>query len=243
MRIKVICPVTTKRLEVETELEMKNFISNELTIDVERIEYGTVSIECEYDVALSAPGTLKVAQKAQQEGYDGVFITCMCDPGLEAAREILDIPVVGPCRASMIYAADMAHRFSVLTVVEEVIPTIEKISRQIGLSGKLASVKSINIPVLDLGNKEKLLNKLIDKSVEVIRDDNAQAIILGCTGMIGVDKLLGKELQKKGYNIPIIYPVSVSIRYLESLIKLKMSHSKLSYLSPPSKERNMLEQI
>lgn len=243
MKIKVICPITSESFEVESKLEMKNFLSNDLDIDVERIEYGTASIEGEYDEALAAPGILKVAEKAQNDGYDGVFISCMGDPAVEAAREILDIPVIGPCRASMIYAADMAYKFSVVTVVDGVIPLIEKVGRQIGLSDKLVSVKAVDIPVLQLDNKERLLQELIGKSIEAIEKDDAQVIILGCTGMIGVDVLLEKGLKEKGYNVPVIYPVAVSIRYLESLIKLKITHSRKAYVTPLSKERNILNRI
>jgi allantoin racemase len=243
VKIKVICPITTKEFENDTKEEVKKFVSDEVQVDAERIEYGTASIEGEYDEALAAPGILKLAEKAQNEGCDGVFISCMGDPAVEAAREILDIPVVGPCRASMLYAADMTHRFSVVTVVDGVVPLIEKVGRQVGLSGKLVSVKSVDIPVLELSDINKLLKALLEKSIEAIERDGAQAIILGCTGMIGVDELLSRALEEKGYSVPVLYPAAVSIRYLESLIKLNMSHSKVAYLPPRQKERNIWDRL
>ena len=45
MKIKVICPITTKEFENDTKEEIKKFISEDVQIDAERIEYGTASIE------------------------------------------------------------------------------------------------------------------------------------------------------------------------------------------------------
>ena len=98
------------------------------------------------------------------------------------------------------------------------------------------SVRSVDISVLDLTSKEKLKNALVRESVDAIEKDGA---ILGCTGMIGVDQALREELSKKGYNVPVIYPVSVSIRYLEMLISLGLTHSKKTYMYPSNKERNI----
>ncbi|HHV38625.1 MAG TPA: hydrogenase expression protein HupH [Tepidimicrobium sp.] len=243
MKIKIICPLTAESFEDETRQEMKNFLSEDVYIDVERIKYGTASIEGEYDGALAAPGILKAAQKAQEDGFDGIVISCMCDPAIEAAREIIDIPVVGPGRTSMIYAADISHKFAVISVSAGVIPTVERIGRQLGLGEKLVSVKALNMPVLELGDKNKLVNALTRKSIEVIDNFDAQAIILGCTGMMGVDALLEEDLRKNGYNIPVIYPIAVAIRYLESLIKLEMAHSRAAYGKPFKKERNILYRI
>ncbi|MDW7662637.1 MAG: aspartate/glutamate racemase family protein [Bacillota bacterium] len=243
MRIKVICPITTESFEIETKNEISHYVSDELEIEVEKIDYGTASIEGEYDEALAAPGILKLAKKAQDQKFDGVFISCMGDPAVESARELLDIPVVGPCRASMLYAADMTHKFSVVTVVDGVIPLIEKVGRQLGLSNKIVSVRAVDIPVLELNDKEKLVTALFEESLVTIRNHGSQAIILGCTGMIGVNLQLSERLIENGYDIPVIDPTSVSIRYLESLIKTGLKHSRNAYPLPRNKERNILDII
>jgi len=125
MKIKVILPVTTKGFVKPAREEMEKFASKDTEIDVEAIEYGTASIESSYDEMLNAPGIIKVAEKAQSDGFDGIITDCMCDPALEALRERLDIPVVGPGRASMLCAAELAHRFSIVTVIENAFTIFE----------------------------------------------------------------------------------------------------------------------
>ncbi len=243
MKIKVIVPVTTKEFVAPTREEVEKFASKGTEIDVEAIEYGTASIESSYDEMLVAPGIIKVAEKAQSDGFDGVITDCMCDPALDALREKLDIPVVGPGSISMLCAADLAHRFSIVTVLENALTVFENKVMEVGLGSKLASVRFINIPVLDLTDVKKLTSALVDESIKAIAEDGAHAIVLGCTGMLGVADDLSDALKKKGYGVPVIYPVAVAVKYLEMLIALGLKQSKKTYMPPPDKERNILGRL
>jgi allantoin racemase len=236
MKLKVIVPVTTKEFIGPTRKEAEKFASEGTEIDVECIEHGMPSIESAYDEMVNGWEILRVAQKAEKEGFDGVFISCMGDPALDAAREILNIPVVGPARASMAYAAELAHRFSIVTVLENVVPLEENLAELLGVREKLASVRYVNIPVLELEDKNKLVSALVEESLKAIKEDRAQAIVLGCTGMLGVSDSLSSFLKEKGYDIPVIYPVAVAIKYLETLVSLGLKQSKKSYMQPPQKE-------
>jgi allantoin racemase len=243
LKLKVIVPITSKLFEEETKKEIKNMASPGVVLEAEGIMYGTASIESIYDELLCAPGIIKVGEKAQAEGFDGVFISCMGDPAVEALREKLDIPVVGPCRTSMLIAADLAARFSVVTVLENVKYLISTIAYQLSLDRKLASVRSVDIPVLDLVDKEKLVKALVDESLKAVREDGAQAIILGCTGMIGVSELLSDGLRDKGCDVPVIYPVPVAIKYLQLLASLGLNQSRMTYMYPTEKERNIWNKL
>ncbi len=243
MKIKVIVPVTTKEFVAPTREEVEKFASKGTEIDVEAIEYGTASIESSYDEMLVAPGIIKVAEKAQSDGFDGVITDCMCDPALDALREKLDIPVVGPGSISILCAADLAHRFSIVTVLENALTVFENKVMEVGLGSKLASVRFVNIPVLDLTDVKKLTSALVDESIKAIAEDGAHAIVLGCTGMLGVADDLSDALKKKGYEIPVIYPVAVAVKYLEMLIALGLKQSKKTYMPPPDKERNILGRL
>jgi allantoin racemase len=243
MKIKVIVPITTEDFIEPTRKEVKKFASENTEINVECLKYGTASIESAYDEMLNAPSILEMAKKAESEGFDGIFIDCMGDPALDAARELVDIPVVGPARVSMLYAADLAQRFSIVTVLENVLPLEENLALTAGVRNKLASVRSVDIPVLDLKDEEKLKKALVNESVKAIEEDNAHAIVLGCTGMLGVADYLSKSLAQRGYKVPVIYPVAVSIKYLETLILLNLAQSKKTYMQPPVKERNILDRL
>ena len=90
-------------------------------VEVRDVPTGPTSIESAYEEALSIPSTLDMIMQCENEGYDAAIIGCFGDPGLEAARELVSMPVVGPCESSMLLAASLGHKYSVLTIFDSLI--------------------------------------------------------------------------------------------------------------------------
>ena len=82
-------------------------------------DMGPASIESHYDEALSVPGLLAEIARAQagEPTADGFVIACFGDPGLDAARELADGPVVGIAEAAMHAASFLGRGFSVVTTL------------------------------------------------------------------------------------------------------------------------------
>lgn len=243
MKIKIIEPVITEEFVEETEKEVEKFLSSDTEIDVEGIKYGTASIETSYDEYFCAPNILKIVEEAEKDGFDGIYINCFGDPGFEGAREVVDIPVVSAGHTSIFIAAELSHKFSILTILESSVPRDEEKVIKEGLSEKLASVRSIDIPVLDLEDRSKLTKALVKESKKAINEDGAHAIVLGCTGMVGLGDEIEKGLSDLGYYIPVVHPVPTSIKYLEMVINLNLLQSKRTYMNPTEKRRNLMERI
>jgi allantoin racemase len=139
----------------------------------------------------------------------------------------------------MLFACSLGQRFSVVTVLDNVIPMIENIAKVLGVSEKLASVRSVDIPVLELHDRDKLKSVLYKEMLMAIRGDKAHVLILGCTGMMGVANDLHEMLKEDGYDVPVIDPAAASIKFLEALIGLGVKQSRLTYMKPPEKERRL----
>lgn len=155
------------------------------------------------------------------------------------AREIVDIPVVGAAKPSMLFACSLGHMFSVVTVLENVIPMIANSARVLGVGEKLASVRSIGIPVLELQDKERVKSALHGEMLKAIREDWAHVLILGCTGMMGMARDLHEMLKEDGYDLPVIDPAAASITFLEALLGLEVRQSRVTYMKPLEKERKV----
>ena len=67
--------------------------------------WGPASIEGYYDEALAVPGLLTRSPEASAAGADAAIIACFDDTGLDAARALADIPVIGICEAACHMAA------------------------------------------------------------------------------------------------------------------------------------------
>jgi allantoin racemase len=236
MKICVVLPVLKKKIfEDMTRKELEAARRKDVEIEIVSIEKGPASIESSYDEEVAAPWILEKIKEAEERGFDAAIIDCMCDPALRGAREIASIPVVGPCQASMTIASTLCDKFSVVTVLRSVLPQFRRLAREYGFESKVASVRSVEVPVLELNKKRgKVRSRLLAESRRAIEEDEAGAIILGCTGMIG----MARELQD-ALGIPVIDPAVASMKLAESLVDMKISQSKLVYPKPPEKERRL----
>jgi allantoin racemase len=235
VEIRVITPVTTEGF---TRVEDFDDVARaDTTVSVTNPVTGPPSIESEYDEAFAVPGTVIRMIEAEREGADAIVIDCMGDPGLAAGREAVDIPVVGASQVAMHTAAMVAHNFSIVTVLETLRPMFENIAATYGLTSKLASVRSVEIPVLELDkDPERLIRALVDESIKALEQDGAHSIVFGCTGMKGCAVGLKSGLSESGLTmVPVIDPVAAAVKVAEALVDLRLTHSRLTYASPRQK--------
>ncbi len=200
-------------------------------VDVWDVEGGPASIESVYEEYLSVPGALARVQEAARSGIDGIILGCFGDPGVEAARELLTIPIVGPGEASMLFAASLGHRFSIITVLDSVIHPLRRLARDVGVDSKLASVRAVNIPVLELaGQREKTYQQML-QAAQLARDsDGAEVVVLGCMTMA----FLGEHRRLAGaLGLPVVNPVQAALKLLEAQVAMGLAHSKRAYPTPP----------
>ena len=198
---------------------------------------GPASVECRYDEAIATPDVLRQVKEAAQEGFDAVIVDCFGDVGVKAAREIAEIPVIGPGESSMLLAAALGQRFSVITVLRNLLPVVYETAEVLGLHRKLASVRYVDIPVLEVMDRERLKKALLREMLEALEKDGAQVLVLGCTGMSGVTSELSQRLRERGYDVPIVDPSGAALKFAEALVKMGLKQSKLTYMKPPEKER------
>jgi allantoin racemase len=233
--IRIITPITTRG--VRTLDDVKPLERPDLKITHTEIDMGPPSIESEYDEAMSLPGTIEKAIEAEQEGAHAVIIDCMGDPGLKSCREVVSIPVLGPAETSMHLAAMLGQKFSVVTVLDSVVPMLNNLAKIYSVSEKLASVRVVNIPVLEIEQDLGRLNKeLSEAALKAVAEDGAHAIVLGCTGFFGCAEAIHQHLLKKlGISIPVIDPIPATVMVAASLVDVGLSHSKKTYATPPQK--------
>ena len=232
MKIKIIMPFQITIIDEATERTAKQYASEGTEIICVHPEKAPEKIAGQYDEALAVPGLLEEVGKAGDEGFDGILISCFGDPGLKPARELAHIPVVGTCEPCMLIGAALAQRFSVITVPPNLVCMAEDMAKLLGVYEKLASVRHLGVEAYTLGTEE-LIERTYEESVKAIEQDRAHALVLGCTCLLDVAIPLHKKLiETKDYDVPVIDPVGAPVKFLESLIALGLSQSKLTYMVP-----------
>ena len=179
------------------------------------------SIQGYYDVAQA---TVPMLQEINAEpDADAYIIACFDDSGLDAARCITDKPVIGIGEAAFHMASIISCRFSVVTTLRRSVPGIEANLKSYGLHERCVKVRASEIPVLELesGNPATMerLYLTINKAIE---HDGAEAIVLGCAGMVD----LLQELTTK-FSLPFVDGVTSAVCLAEALVKTGLRTSKV----------------
>lgn len=236
MKIKVIEPIIDLS-EVEVLQDLQPFVNPGTELSVEKIAFGPASIESEYDVSIAVPYILEKVQKAEGDGFQGIFIDCFGDPGVRAARELVDIPVFGAFQPSMFLGAALGQRMTIITVLQGLVPILRNQVSENGLSEKVVSIRPVNIPVLELNDKRRSEEAILEQCLRAIREDDPHVFILGCTGMVGIASSVQKRLLKEGFDVPVIDPAFAALKMLETCIAMDLKQSRLTYFKPPEKTR------
>jgi len=211
-------------------------------VDIVSVSEGPASIESMYEEYLSIPATAELIFELEQKGYDAAILGCAGDPGLDAMRELTEkMVVVGPGQASMIAGAMLGHKFSVVTIEDSMISSSYELAYKAGVLEKLGSVVSVNIPVLDLKlDREKSLAKIIEVGKKAVKDDRADALVLGCMSMGFLD--VAKEIED-AVGVPVVNPSLVGLKIAEALVGSGLIHSKTAFATPPKIKSKRVKDI
>jgi len=193
---------------------------------------GTDGIDCAYGDYMSAPHMIEaVRRRTDAEAFDAVVLAGFGNVGIGALKEILSIPVVSISEASMALACLLGHRFSCLTMLEQFIPYQEDLVRLYGFEAKCASVRGINVNVVEAAvERERTLAALTEAVLRIVAEDGAEVVILACGGLCDYDRQLSEVA-----GVPVIDPVIAAVKTAEALVAMGLSHSKRRKFSLPPK--------
>ncbi len=211
---------------------LRGYANLATAVEVRSTPHGPGSIESAYDAALVVPEMLQLAPEVERDGFDALIIGCFSDPGIDALREIVEIPVIGPGTSAMHLAAQLGHRFSIISPLESGGRVAARL-RSLGLDAKFASVRGIAMSVLDLAqHREATLARVADMGRRLVQEDGADVLVLGCMSMAVLD--ITDDLQVR-LGIPVVNPVMAALKTAEMVVAMHLSHSKSAYPVPPVK--------
>lgn len=234
IQIELITPITSKNLRSLEDIRALQRPG--LSIHNSLLDRGPASIECEFDEALSVPDTIRKAIDAERRGANAIIIDCMGDPGLHACREVVKIPVLGPCQTAMHTAAMLGHKIGFITVLERLRPFIDMRVASYGLQQSYGAFRAVDVPVLEIhADAGRLRTALAREALAAVKEDKVDVIVLGCTGFFGCAAAMSDTLLTNGFDVPVIDPIPLAVHVAEALVRTRLSHSKRTYPAPSSK--------
>ncbi|GAA3645373.1 aspartate/glutamate racemase family protein [Nocardioides ginsengisoli] len=237
MHLRVILPIIGDTFIEQIRSEVSAWVSPGTEVDVVSLDHGPASIESEYDEALAGPGILQRVEEANADGVDAIFVSCGADPAIQAAREITDLPVVGGFEPAMLTALTLGERIGILQVLPNVLPMLRSLARRYAIGERLGTIRVIDLPVLGLSHGDDLVDRLVEQAASAVCAGEADVLVLGCTGMLGVAAAVQERLAADGLVVPVVDPTAAAVLWLESQVRMRLTASRTTYLTPPAKER------
>jgi len=214
-------------------------LAPELHFDFRPVKAGPANYSSHHDFVLADAANFEAGCRAQDEGYSAVCIDTMSDSGVAALRSVLDIPVFGPGKVSILTALMLGDRFSILTMASHWKPLYKKALDELGLHHKCASVRAIEVAPDNqalLSGKEGDVFPLLEQAArKAVEDDGADVLILGSTTMHQAHAWLSRRLP-----VPVINPGPLSYKMVEAALGLGLHHSRQTYPGPMHPRLDML---
>lgn len=162
-----------------------------------------------------------------QAGVDAVLLAVSYDTGLLAARELLDIPVVGMTEAAMIAASLVSTRFALVVFSTPQLYRELVVAR--GYGDRLAGIGIVEAQPTQVATDPGAVDRLAIGAVErVVAETGAEAVVLCGAAMAGMPQRIGAEL-----SVPAFDGITWGVPLCEMLAARRPPKARIGSLAAP----------
>jgi allantoin racemase len=219
-RIEFINPFGTPAYDAIITETLMAYAGEGTEVTVSSLEGCPPNIDYYYNKHLMETVVFEQVMQSEAKGFDAVVVGCCYDPGVRVARELVDIPVIGPLEASMQMAGYFGHSYTVVTDHHKAVPYLEDMVRLYGLGGNCRGVRCVDWWVKDMvKNPNQVALDTIAVSKKVLAETRAEVVIMGCT-IVAACYQRYLMTQKAKPDVAIVNPNLLALKMAESLADL-----------------------
>lgn len=195
-------------------------------------DFGARIIATRTELAIAGHATVDLLAR-HASGCDAVVIAVSYDVALAAAREMLDIPVVGITEAALLTACMLGGRIGVVVWGQRVLPIYQELIASYGLSSRIAGWRALESAApYAAGDQSEADALAIAAARDLIVRDGAEVIVLTGAVMAGVPQRLQASI-----DVPVLDGVSCAVRQAELLVRQCVPKARAgSYAAPGPRE-------
>jgi Asp/Glu/hydantoin racemase len=180
--------------------------------------------------ALGAPEHIRLVVWAQDQRYDAVIQSNTFDPGVEAGRLAVRIPVIGVFRTTLHVATTLADRIGVTVPLPGHVPYTRRILRSYGMDQFVTEVRSVGQYGADIeSRRDQLFSETVKTMQGLIMDTGAEAIIP--LGGALIPYIVSPDDLAKEVGVPVYNTKSIGISFAEMCVRFDITHSPVTYPS------------
>jgi Asp/Glu/hydantoin racemase len=193
--------------------------------------FGALYVENRVEAAIAAHAVLDALAEGA-EGCDAAMIAAFGDPGLAAARELVDVPVVGLTESALLVAWTLGRRYSIVCLTRRLRTWYMESAAEHGLDGRMASVRALDVPPGDITRaRDEVREQLLAQCLRAVEDDQAEVVIVGGGPVAGLAREIADRIP-----VPTLDGVSCAVRMAETLVALEPRPPRRgSFARPPAK--------
>lgn len=182
----------------------------------------------------AAPLVAETAQKAEANGFDAVVPFGTLDAGVELARNLVRIPVVGAGQSVMHLAAQLSNRLGIVGYETSSIPFMRKQMHAWQVLDSVVGFRAIEIPLLNSTARRGVMrDRFIEVARELIEKEDAEMIVPMGVTMVPVQYSPAEFSKELG--VPVMDALAISIQTAEMMVRAGAIHSMKTYPRPNEK--------
>lgn len=160
------------------------------------------------------------------EGADAVVLAVSYDTALWAAREMLEIPVVGMTEAACLSACLLATRFALVTFGS--VQSYRELVVSYGLESRLAGIQVARTdPHAAYRDPAAAERAIVEACREAVAATGAEAIVLAGAAMAGIPRRIEAELP-----VPVLDGIGCGVPLAEMLVRRAPRKARAGSLVP-----------
>ncbi len=213
MRLLLINPNTTASMTDKVVEAARALVAPGAEVVGVTARFGAVVIADRASYAIAAHAALDAW--AETSGpFDAVVLACFGDPGLEALREVVPVPVVGMADASIQAACRLGGRFGIVTGGSGWAPILRDFVAVRGLTDRLACIHTLAPTGADIARDPEGSLPALAAACAQAAADGADTVILGGAGLAGLAERLAP-----GAPVPLIDGIVAAIAQAQALAR------------------------
>ena len=215
MRLLLLNPNTSQSLTDRMAATARASLPDGVTLHLATAPRGFPYISNRSEAQIAGAVTLEVLA-SEAKGTDAAVIAAFGDPGVRAARDLFPFPVVGPAEASMLTAAMLGDRFSIVAFTPRMHGWYRDAVHEVGLGRRFAGFRAPRIaPRSPETAQEELHDALLDCIRACREEDGADVVITAGAPLAGfADRVRGKAAA------PLVDPIAAAVQQALTLARM-----------------------
>jgi Asp/Glu/hydantoin racemase len=238
LKINFINPFGTTAYDGLIRETLQHYRLEGTQLDITHLDACPADMDYFYPKHFVENALLEAVVRSEEEGYDAVISGCCYDPGVRVARELVDIPVIGPMEASINLLSYYGRTAVIVTDHVKAGALMKDNVKIYGASELILGLDVIDWYVRDMvKDTAAVARDVIEVADRAVAKTGAEAVILNCTIIAAAYQ---KYLMDGGTPapVPILNPNLMALTMAEAMAHLRRKGayqiSRAGYYAKPA---------